>query len=430
MTAKRLQTLVLSVLVLISLVLSYLLWRGAWLSSPEPGLTAPAVRNLSPYPQADQVTGPVEVDVQRLKPAGAALIPIGSAVYRQWVDVLHSLKVERLRRESAPPAHATVNIVFHFGLELRRSDISRWLPALRLSPLAVSGDTMELYQAAAGGPVLLMVTGASDGYTAETDVDRKRFAQLVAGSVQRYPAVVWQDGQGNTSYLPAQGMEMERLSASVDKPPLLPLVHSFFVNPGALTRIQESRRKVIWTDGTRAVQWDPEANVLTFDDPNTSASTTERTELQAITSYIRSHGGAASGGVMFNGDDNALPGIHTYQLRPQFAGYVVFGNQWTQEVEVNSGHVVHYQRPLGNLTAGAERQRVTVMGASELRQVLRDVVPKARVSAYTAHLGYWVVPDGDGHMELEPAFAVLRDGVSVGVIDAVSGQVLEGMKRP
>ncbi|WP_067930357.1 two-component system activity regulator YycH [Alicyclobacillus kakegawensis] len=430
MTAKRLQTLVLSVLVLISLVLSYLLWRGAWLSSPEPGLTAPTVRDVSPYPQVDQVLGPVEVDVQRLQPAGAALVPIGSAVYRQWVGVLHSLKVERLRRESAPPAHATVDIVFHFGLELTRSDISRWLPALRLSPLDVSGDTMELYQMAADGPVLLMVTGGSDGYTAETDVDRKRFAELVAGSVQRYPAVVWQDGQGDTSYLPAQGMEMERLSVSVDKPPLLPLVHSFFVNPGALTRIQESRRKVIWTDGTRAVQWDPEASVLTFDDPNTSAPATEQTELQTVISYIRSHGGAPSGDVLFDSDDSAWPGMHTYQLRPQFAGYVVFGSRWTQKIEVDSGQVVHYQRPLGNLTAGAEKQKVTVMGASELREVLRDVAPKTRLSAYTARLGYWAVPDGDGQMELEPAFAVWRDGVSVGVIDAVSGQVLEGMKRP
>ncbi|MCL6631753.1 MAG: YycH family regulatory protein [Alicyclobacillus herbarius] len=429
MTVQRMKTWVLILLVLISLLLSYQLWRGAWLNDPEPGLSAPTVHHGAPYPQLSQVTKPLEIDVFSEKRNAAALIPPDSADYRQWTDVLKSLQTQRLRHETVSPSTATTSVTFPFGLELERTDLSRWLPALRLSPLDVAGSEIQLYQAVVGGPVELAVTFGSDRYSAQTDVDPARFQHLVALATAHYPAQVWRDEAGNQTLVPVHGRTMPRITCVVSKPALLQLVHSFFVNPDALTRIQENRHRVIWTDGTRAVQWDTNTGELTFDDPNTSSTAGNGGELQAVTTYIRAHGGATHDGVLLSSDDRSLPGVHAYQLQPVFAGFRVFGTHWTQQVQVENGHVVHYQRPFGNLSAENTKDEVRVMGADRLREVLQHLQGRAPKRAFTAVLGYWPVAEGDNQVELEPAYEVMRNGAVIGVIDAVGGQVLEGMKQ-
>jgi hypothetical protein len=430
MTVTRLKTLALTLLVLISLVLSYMLWRGAWMNSSEPGLSAPLARETSPYPRLNDAVAPVSIVVETSKPTGASLLVAGSDDYRRWVSLLRSIGLQRLRRGvAATPGTPVQSVVYHFGLQLQHTDLSQWLPALRLSPLDVSGNELELYQTSRRGPVMLAVSFGADRYTAETDLDPARFQQLVSGTITHSPWRVWGSENGQDSLVPARVLRMTRYVCRLSNPGLMPLVHSFFVNPQALTRIQEKKHNVIWTDGTRAVQWEPDANQLTFDDPNTTTAVSEQTELQTVVAYIRNHGGGPESAYLFSADDRSLPGLHTYVLRPTMDGYLVFGTSQTHQVEVENGRVLHYQRPLRSLDGVLSKRTVTVMDGTQLAGVLRRIEGKSATRHYSVTLGYWPQAGSQNEVELEPAYRVSVDGVFAGVIDAVNGQVLEGMKR-
>lgn len=431
MTASRLRSLLLSLLVIISLLLSFSIWHGDWLNRSEAGLsgitTTPAVPMAS-LPMMSSTEVPYQMVLKTGKqPVYSVELP-GSSAYNDWLQRLAALSISGLKPTPQSTADAAVSTVqIQFGNTLDRSAIVQLLPALRNDAFAEQMETATLFQTTPAQPVMLELSSPNepDYYVGRTDMPPQEFQSLLDAAAASSPWVALTTNQV-TGYLPAKQLHMQRYVWKDSQPATIPLVHSFFTQPNALTRIQEGN-DVLWTDGSRAVQWSPLTGTMTFNDPNAATTgSNNANDLEAAVTFIQNHGGSKTGLVPFGpyAEQQAAHAI-TYVLRPEVGGLPVLAEENTYQVSLTNGHVTKYVRPTIDESAVKSTMTLTLSGGT-----LASIVSQELKSAHENHLelvlGYAVITDANDKSHLEPAVAVMN-GTNIELeVDAVTGQILQG----
>jgi len=318
MILTRVKSLLLIALVSSSMILSYMLWHGNWQNTTEVGLSGLSTLPTATYPDSLTVTRPYQVVVTTPRlPRYVVLVP-GATGYTSWLRRISSLSLSGLHQVPTWTKPTTTNsIECDFGALLSTRELLPWMPGLENSTFALKASSVILYLASPRGPVNVAMNSQNGSFVAETDIGANQFSEWIQQS-QGDPAwLAWNQPLGN--YIPGPNVMMAETEYQIEPASVMPLVSSFFVNPQALTRIQESKQSVIWTDGSRAVRWDQGQGTLTFEDPNvaTGNATTE-SNLTAALVYIRAHGGSPRESVLFsqtsffNGDNTELYTLQTY----------------------------------------------------------------------------------------------------------------------
>ncbi|WP_206885523.1 YycH family regulatory protein [Alicyclobacillus mali (ex Roth et al. 2021)] len=428
-TAK---TVILALLVAGSVVLSYALWSGNLQGGTEIGLTQTQTIPYSTSPSLTSTVQPYEIDVR----AGDeyTVARPGSAPYAAWTGLLMGVRAERPQPVAAMPPGAQASVVFQFGIPLDPAVGRSWLGDLATSVGSIScraivlnagpGSTCTVvYEGtnAAGKPELIEATASLPASAVIRQASRDVVAQ---------PYAAWTDFEGE-SLVPIHG-RMTSYVYAFTQPSIMPLVQSFFVNPQALTRIQESKAVTIWTDGSRAVQVDRAALSLQYEDPNASTAPAHTEDYVAAIDFLHAHGGGPSDLIGFD-----LVGMLTVNLNgPSFSfaqyvdGYPILSNGADYNFQIDSGHVMEFDRPLWELTKPVQASSVPVLDEDGLAKALAKVTSAKTVSLSTFHVepGYWPSIQGTkpGQIRLLPVDYVTNANGGVWVLNAETGQLVAG----
>ncbi|SIS75254.1 YycH family regulatory protein [Alicyclobacillus vulcanalis] len=430
--ARTLKMVVLALLVAASIVLSYALWSGNLQGGAEIGLTETETIPYSTSPSLASTVRPYEIDIR----AGDAYTVVrpGSAAYAAWTAILMGLRAERPQPIAAVPSGASMSVVFQFGVPLDPGIGRPWLGDLATSVGAINcraivltpgpgSDCSVVYEGmdSAGKPQLIEATAPAPASALVREASR---------DVAEAPYAAWSDFEGE-SFVP-EGGRMTSYVYAIAEPSVMPLVQSFFVNPQALTRIQESKTVTIWTDGSRAVQVDRGALSMQYEDPNASTSPAHTEDYIAAIDFLHAHGGGPANLIGFD-----LIGMLTVNLNgPTYAfsqyvdGYPILANRADYNFEIDSGHVMEFDRPLWELTKPIRASEVPIMGEEALVKALAKVTGTKRVTLSTFHveLGYWPSTQGlkAGQIRLLPVDYVTNANGGVWVLNAATGELVAG----
>ncbi len=434
MKLAHLKTALLVVLVGLSFVLSYTLWLGNWQDTGEVAFTDASGIAAAPSPQPRDVCIPYQIVFTANDPGLHAVGMPDSSLYTEWMKRLANIQAKGLRPADAEwTKPATLTVEYDFGGDVALDHVIHWLPnpvgkvaALR----AIHRVTLYVARPSAKSPeqVEIRFDGTELPFVAETDISVAQFKSDLGILVKENPWKAWNAANG--PFLPARDTTMEVFQVATSSPSILPLVHSFFINPGALTRLQEGDKTVLWTDGSQVVWWNQSDQTLTYTDPNSSRVTASGVpDLGDAAEFMRNHGGARHNTVLYKTDN--LGNISTYYLRTYLNGFPILGDNQTYQIELRDKRVVQYQRPLFDLNTRVGESTVKVMGMTKLHDILSTLIAKqgkADVRDTTnVELGYYSTDARGATVNLVPAYFVFRAGELIGVLNAQNGAILKGM---
>ncbi len=423
MILSRAKTVALGLLVLLSIVLSFELWHGLWSTPSVAPFTGPLGLRPVANPNLKQVTRPVRVVYQAGRPIKYSVGLPGSAPYDTVLTWLQKTSVSKQHSISTYQAAEGTGVEVQFGTPLSRSLLLAYVPNAPTLPAGATVSRLWLAVPPASNQVFLTVLTNNGETTGVTDLSAQSFEAGVTSEVRNEP---WQR-VGEDSYLPVAPFPVERQIWSTSSPQVLPLVRSFFVNPQVITRVSGPNQTVIWTDGSRAVQWNETSGTLQFSDPNATTSNTTTSNLRAIVSYLQTHGGTQSQSIVLkNAATSPVLLADTYSFRPYIGGLELLGTLGNYTIDWLDGNPVGYERPLTELGTLQSTTAVKTLSATATMDIIDAMVPQALLPSIKVSLTCEAEPQSANSVLIEPVFEITHAGQEVLRIDAVTGQVLSG----
>lgn len=417
----------LTVLVLTSFVLSYLIWQGGGQQdTSEASFTQPDEIATSPYPQDARAMDPYQILAKAAGKSTYGVLLPNTQLYNEWMSKLLTVDVFQFHSggSDAPPARSD-SVQVGFGVVLKRKDLATKIPSIQTT-FQVEASQITLYQMSPSSPVNCIFSSPDFTYHASTDMNPLTFHRFLLSATSGTEWKLWgQDG----SVIPASPLKMKTMDWTLSSPPLLPLVHSFFLNPQVISRFQSSPFTEIWTDGSRAVTVDQNSSTITYDDPNTeSGGTSYEDELQTVFGFVRDHGGGPRSVIAYlNADETDVPNTDTYTLLQYVDGYPLMNAIGKYQVQITTGHITQYQRPIRALSTRRTEKNVTIMAYDGLLRAIEKLAPASPPQSYDVQLGYSIVKNTSGKAQLIPTYTVSLRQVVLWTINAQTGKALQGV---
>jgi len=432
MKTSRITTVSLAALVCISLFESFMLWKGNWetitgdIGAIDVFAQAPAV-----IPKLDEVTSPYQVEIMNGKQGRDVIGGPSTNLYHTWLGTLREVRLQGLEPSIVTSLHAGTPFVrFDMGIQLSPSSLLRILPAVTSTPLSVQAEFITLFPSSSNRNIDILIQTKNDSYEGTTDLSVSRFESLRQSFFKQAAWAPW--NLQSRVFLPSEPFPMPTWTCQVETFPIIPMVHSFFVNPSALTRIRENPNTVLWTDGSRAVEWDEGKGEISYEDPNASAATYPGIfSADIIVKYMQNHGGGPEFGFLFDESGQADVNLsQTFVLQPYFQGYPIVNASSSYGITLTKGSITQYTRPLKVIVYHTAKVLTTstVITITQLRAVLNHLMPSTVLSNLEVVLGYEDTSTSHDNMDqFKPVYYISQSGIWLWTIDAYTGKVLKGM---
>lgn len=424
---RHLKTWVLFLLVLGSLVLSDLLVHGEFENPTETGL--PEMSNSIPasvLPTLTQVLQPTRILFTSARPMGISVALPGTSEYNSALATLESAQVSNIHSIHKLPSIFHGSQAFEFPTLPESRLLSKWLDPQLISTLSnVDAVTVYLIDSKSQGVQIAMQIG-NTVLTGQTDVDVAQFQAVVQRTVATAP---WSSLAAITesSYVPDTTMTLPIETWQTADADLLPLVHSFFVNPQILTRIRENPTTLLWTDGSLAVQWNQTTDTLIYQDPSTpTTDSSQQPDDETAINFVHNHGGGPSSSYLTM--IQAFPQIYTneYQLMSYRHGLPIFSPSLTYTITVEQNLVVNFTRPLWSLVRLTASKKESILPAKQLRTVLLRRQSANALASDQITLGYLLTKLKPGKVQIKPVYQVRTATGKYFTIDASTGVPVPG----
>lgn len=425
-TLRHGKTGLLALLVMASVLLSYYLWSGNLQEAPEIGYVQAPSMPVSATPDMNQAIQPYQIDVHT--GSGNTVIQPGTTADSFWTSTFLSAHPYDVTTVKTLPSDMQMSASIQFGVELNRSLAGHWLQNFAQVLGNWQGRNIVIYALPKQTTCRIAFVGDNEVLTVKTDLSYSKLLQTAWKEVSANPYTSWDDFDSE-SQIPVKA-HLPRLTYTVGQVETEPLVHTFFVNPQAITRIQESSDTVLWTDGSRAVQWNEGTAQLKYEDPNGGSANFHNDPLLTGLDFIHSHGGGPENVIGFDQLSTLTNNANspTFSFTQYVNGYPVLNDETNYDVDIESGHVLEYDRPMWTLQTRLKSLTVDVMDAKHLLAAIHSVDPTDATPELHATLGYaaQTAQLTSGQVTFEPAYYVTTSSGVTWVIDAVDGSVLAG----
>ena len=429
----RAATVSLSLLVVLSIVLSGLLWTGT-----------PAPVNIG---RTGFFSGPTQVSDKTarglFRPLAIWIWTANNELFRLSGNAVAAGPIMRALRHSRllqsqwrsgvratgtlPPAGASLRL--DFGAERLPSSLLSWI---------VPGLDAKL-SGGVNGPVYITPTASKDVYGISYQIGRSVFHGTVASPSPALATAftptdtaipfVQIPVNGHVYDLPYDTLTMSSQTWLLSSTSSSHIIDSFFSDPTSVISVEEgSHRGVLYTDGSVGVHVTNGPFGLTVHYAQASAplrgwrgSTTE--SLSAAVPFINDHGGFLGDQTAVAGRSKAQPGRDVFTFRGLIGGWPLFGTLNQIRIATENGVVVSLRRALAQLDLSVGSQSETILsgpqliarlGAKQLRQV------------QSISLGYGVNATGGGIVRLAPVYRLTMTGGSARYLNAVNARPFEG----
>ncbi|KIL39602.1 hypothetical protein SD70_18920 [Gordoniibacillus kamchatkensis] len=223
-------------------------------------------------------------------------------------------------------------------------------------------------------------------------------------------------------YLPNQPLSMTAYTFNYTEFTAEQLKQSLFVDPGVTRNLKETDGSVIYTDGKRGLQLSSDLRWMNYSDPVAATDTKNdiRDNLLAAIQFINQHGGW-NGKFIFNQTETRGTGTagQTFDFRQYYDRYPIVGRRAESfgsiKLAIQKGTVSHYERSTIIMGSRPTDTKATSLEGGEALDNRLKEYPK-RSSIATMFPAYdpvvkektlvlrpvWVVELRDGSMEILP----------------------------
>ncbi|WAH36981.1 two-component system activity regulator YycH [Alicyclobacillus dauci] len=420
------KTVLLVLLVGASIVLSYFLWSDNLHEGSDIGFVSPAPTPTATTPSIESAVRPYMVTVGTLQ--GLTVLGPGSNGYQYWTNALTSAHTYDPVTLKALPPKTEMKVTYEFGIQLTHQLAGKWVANLGTALSAWEGRTIVLYAVPGDKVCRVGLVGSNNVMTVKTDLNLSTLINRASLDIKSEPYDTW-GVQDQVSYVP-RNLMMMRQTVQIRQPDALPLVHSFFVNPQAVTRIQQDKNTFLWTDGSRAVQWNQGKEELRYEDPNGSQLNLHNDPFITALDFIHTHGGGPQNVIGFDQLSTLTidPDVPAYVFTQFVDGYPVLSTGSDYDVDLQNGRVMEYNRPMWVLQQPITQTPVSVLDKAQLLRQLKKVDSNPNPTDLHVILGYAMEPV-DTHTDqatLEPVYYVTNDSGSSWVVNASDGTLMSG----
>lgn len=178
-----------------------------------------------------------------------------------------------------------------------------------------------------------------------------------------------------TLYIPLTDLEMVKVRLGTEAFTPEQLQNNLFVNPGITRKLMERDGTEIYTDGKRGLQIYHDRHWMSFSDPIAPVETSARmpNHLLAAVQFVNQHGG-------WNGDYRieryAVSSNQEYVFRQYYRQYPIVDLDHQPlgmiKVVMNNGSIPLYERSLLTLLYPAMREEVSLPGGEVLQEKIRE----------------------------------------------------------
>lgn len=420
------KTVFLGILVVASIVLSYFLWSMNLQEGSEIGFTQGPSLPISNNPTLQQATRPYEIDIKSHR--GNATVRVDTSAYQYWTSLLGDVHPYDVSTIKSLPSNVRNEVLYPFGIEMNRTLAGHWLTNESLVLGNWQGRAAVLYTMGSSHVWYVAFIGDEDTITAKTDLPYAAVVNRVREAVATAPVTTWNDFESQSS-VPVN-LTMSEPTYIVKMPQTTLLVHSFFVNPQVITRIQQDANTVLWTDGSRAVQWDSKTYLLQYEDPNSSSTAFHSDPFLSAIDFLHVHGGTQSDIIGFDQIGTLVnnPNAPVYTFTPFVDGFPILMPNDNYNVDMDNSRVLDFSRPTWELSARISSKSVHVMNQAQLLQRLKQIDPTDALASFHVELGYGVDTARltSGQVTLVPIYDVLSSSGSEWMLNASDGKLFDG----
>ncbi|GEO27282.1 hypothetical protein AAC03nite_30670 [Alicyclobacillus acidoterrestris] len=422
------KTVLLVALVVLSIVLSYFLWSGNLKEGSEIGIVQDSPMPTETTPDVAHAVRPYRIVVQAA--GGTTIANPDSSAYTNWLSALATAHALDRTTIHQLPQNVDFQVTLQFGTEVNHTLAGKWLNPFSSTIGKWSGRSIILYKPKDDTNCRVAFPVDNGMMTVKTDLPATTLWKQADKQVSAAPYDVL-DGTSGPSYIP-RALSMSEFIYSVRQPDTLPLVHTFFVNPQAITRIQQDQNTSLWTDGSRAVLWDKQTMDLQYEDPNGTQVPLHDDALLSGIDFIHSHGGGPQSVIAFDqlGSLTVNPNAPSYVLTQYVDGFPILSNTANYNINMENGRVLEYDRPMWVLEQPVAQSAVHVLDRGQLLNKLKSLDPADTPTNLRITLGYALVTNqslsAQNEVQLQPVYYVTSGSGAGWMVDAQSGSLVLG----
>lgn len=262
--------------------------------------------------------------------------------------------------------------------------------------------------------------------TAVTPKDLDQFYLSLGNSLQEM-MVFHSDGDSFQPpfYLPKESTTMKQYRYFYQPIPVFQMIQTLFVDPSLTRQVTERDGTTIYTDGSKSVQIPPKRHSIHYYDPMNEPldDSSKEGSFHSAIQFVNQHGGW--NGTFLLEEVKTFPAQkeEVYQFRQHVDSYALYGNKDESLGLINvvsrQSFILEFHRSLSNLDTFFDYEDVPIMTGQELLDQLTQLgMYMGDITDIT--LGY-LAEMNDHHLTLTPKWIIKKEGNPPMMLDARQG---------
>jgi regulatory protein YycH of two-component signal transduction system YycFG len=423
---ETVKTWMLTLLVLLSVVLSFKLWYSIPVYEPvdSPSYVGEAV--WGPGKTVAQVLQPVQIRVH-LGDGRHTVVSPDSEMYRQLFELLRKADVSAFAPVSWSDALwesivSKRSVEYDYGMEVQAQYLVQTLSLPSGLFSSLKARTLYLFYDPEGN-LRLLLKGDAAAYWSKVQLPED-LLQQTWNQASKQPMYAMYGKENQAFYLPMAGMKIPSDTYERNAFNTSQLMSSFFVDPTLTRRIVERNGSVIVTDGSRGVQFSTAAKTVDYTNPGADGHLSEEEtdhSLEKAIEFVNDHGGM-SGTYRVSDGAKQKDITSSYLFQRYINGLPLRDPYFSIRVKMRGNTVFELIRPIVYLGSSVKREEVEILSGPRLLEALqkRGIQAAAIRDACLSYVPESVEKD---RLRLRPVWWIERRDGSPVYVDAASGDL-------
>lgn len=263
--------------------------------------------------------------------------------------------------------------------------------------------------------------------TAVTPKDLEQFYLSLGNSHQEVMAFhAKRDGFHPPFYLPSGPTTMKQYRYFYQPIPVFQMIQTLFVDPSLTRQVTERDGTTIYTDGSKSVQIPPKRHSIHYYDPINEPlnDASKEGSIHTVIQFVNQNGGWNGTFLLEEVESFASQSEEVYQFRQHVGSYALYGTQDESLGLINvvsrQSFILEYHRSLYNLDTFFDYEDVPIMTGQELLDRISKLgIYMGDITDIT--LGY-AAEMNDHHLTLTPKWIIKKEDDQPIMLDARRGE--------
>jgi regulatory protein YycH of two-component signal transduction system YycFG len=431
---ERVKTGILSALVGLSLILTFIIWTSVPTNTPA---DQPTVLSTVSWPEktVNQLVYPDQIVAHLGDSKHTVLYPNSTGYSLVLKDLqkatIYDMKPIAFSDDDWKRAISGKCLELNFSWNIPFDAINQMFPGIKLIEPKPNCQTMliEFDNQMQNSQIIFLTKGLEPAsYAASLGVPTDSIANLFQYLQSKEPSyLLYGSSMSQSYYLPKDPIELPVYTYRLDTINEEQLINTFFVDPSMTKKIDERDGSYIKTDGSRGVRFIPQLNRIQYTDPATDWKDDQLPQIKQISkaiAFTSDHGGIEGEAQLVMADPYLYGPGATYYIQDYLNGLPVTGNLGQVLIQLQGDQVVEFERSIQYLGKQIAANKKSILPASKLIAILTRQSHISLSSIVQIKLEYQPVTIDKQQVEFDPVYQIVQSG-NTRFVNAVTGDTID-----